>query len=248
MIAEIRARLDARHKGDGRPLRVVATQLVEAGVDIDFPVVYRALAGLDAIAQAAGRCNREGRLGPLGGRVHVFVRPIPTPLVALVRAAQATRSVLGTERPASLVPVLFQAYFQNWYAQFDLDERRVLELLRPDPGFEFKMRSAAEAYRLIDDDEQLAVVVPYASEDNPDERVRQAMTALRGGQAERWHLRVLQRFVVQARERTLRDGLARGDLTQPLPGWCVLEDGTRYSPRFGLLAEGAVLDSATLVQ
>jgi hypothetical protein len=74
------------------------------------------------------------------------------------------------------------------------------------------------------------------------------MAALRKGHAERWHLRVLQRLVVQARERTLRAGLARGDFTQPLPGWCVLEDGARYSPRFGLLAEGAVLDSATLVQ
>lgn len=248
VIAEIRTRLDARRRGDGRPIRVVATQLVEAGVDIDFPVVHRALAGLDAIAQAAGRCNREGRLGPLGGRVHVFVRPIPTPLVALVRAAQATRSVLGTERPATLVPALFRAYFRNWYDQFDLDERRVLELLRPDPGFELKLRSAAEAYRLIDDDDQRAVVVPYAPGTKADNRVMQAMAALRSGHAERWHLRVLQRFVVQARARVLRDGLARGDFSEPLPGWCVLEDATRYSPRFGLLAEGAVLDSTTLVQ
>jgi len=248
VIAEIRARLDARRQGDGRPLRVVATQLVEAGVDIDFPVVHRALAGLDAIAQAAGRCNREGRLGPLGGQVHVFVRPIPKPLVALVRAEQATRSVLGAERPATLVPTMFQAYFRNWYAQFDLDERRVLELLRPDPGFELKLRSAAEAYRLIEDDDQRAVVVPYAPDGTPDDRVMRATAALRSGQAERWHLRVLQRFVVQARERVLREGLARGDFSEPLPGWCVLEDATRYSARFGLLAEGAVLDSATLVQ
>jgi hypothetical protein len=78
--------------------------------------------------------------------------------------------------------------------------------------------------------------------------VLQALAALRRGDAERWHLRVLQRFVVQARERSLRDGLARREFTEPLPGWCVLEDDARYSPRFGLLTEGAVLDSATLVQ
>lgn len=80
VIAEIKQRLKARRGGsDWRPLRVVSNQLVEAGVDIDFPVVYRALAGLDSIAQAAGRCNREGRL-PGKGRVVIFVPPENPPI------------------------------------------------------------------------------------------------------------------------------------------------------------------------
>lgn len=66
-LAEIRRQLD---DGGDRCVRVVATQLVEAGVDLDFPVVYRQMAGLDSLLQAAGRCNREGLLE--NGVTHVF--------------------------------------------------------------------------------------------------------------------------------------------------------------------------------
>lgn len=248
VIAAVRQRLSARLEGDRRPLHVVATQLVEAGVDLDFPAVYRALAGLDAIAQAAGRCNREGRLGVGGGRVEVFVRPIPAPLAALRRAAQATVAVLGDLRPANLPPTLFAEYFKHWYAQFDTDEKRVLPMLAASADFAFNLRSASDAYRLIDDQDQVSVVVPYEPADGADERVRLARAALDAGTAERWQLRVLQRFVVQARRRDVLGGLAVGDFAEPLPGWFVLNDTLRYNARFGLLAQGAPLDAATLVQ
>lgn len=65
VIETIRQRLK-----DGQPCRVVSTQLIEAGVDIDFPVVYRSITGVDSIQQAAGRCNREGKLS--SGTVIVF--------------------------------------------------------------------------------------------------------------------------------------------------------------------------------
>ena len=66
MCAQHRSEIIRLRKTLSQDLRVVSTQLVEAGVDIDFPVVYRAMAGLDSIAQAAGRCNREGRLNAKG--------------------------------------------------------------------------------------------------------------------------------------------------------------------------------------
>lgn len=65
ILTEVRRRLSA-----GERCVVISTQLIEAGVDVDFPVVYREMAGIDSLIQAAGRCNREGRLSE--GVVHVF--------------------------------------------------------------------------------------------------------------------------------------------------------------------------------
>jgi len=147
-----------------------------------------------------------------------------------------------------LPPTLFSEYFRHWYAQFELDEKQVLPMLRASPDFDLQLRSAAQAYRLIDDEDQVAVIVPYAPQAGHDERTSLALGALKAGSAERWHLRVLQRYVVQARRREVQAGLARGDFSEPLPGWLVLNDDQRYSTRFGLLAAGAVLDAATLFQ
>lgn len=247
-IAAIRRRLAQAGNNKTQPLHVVSTQLVEAGVDVDFPVVYRALAGLDSIAQAAGRCNREGHLGTHGGRVDVFVRPIPGVLSALRRAAQATVAVLGEQRPDTLPPALFTRYFEHWYAQFDLDERGIGPLLRNSPDFDLQLATAAQRYQLIDDQDQAALVVPYTPAAGPNAHVEHAMAALQAGTAGRWQLRQLQRYVVQLRRRDALVWQARGDVVEALPGWFVLKDMHRYDKRFGLLPDGSQLDAQTLVQ
>ncbi|MFO1294239.1 MAG: CRISPR-associated helicase Cas3' [Rubrivivax sp.] len=249
VIATVRRRLQERAAGDERPLRVVSTQLVEAGVDLDFPVVYRALAGLDSIAQAAGRCNREGRLGSRGGRVVVFARPVPAPLAALARAAAATVAVLGDERPATLQPALFERYFEHWYGLFEsLDAKGIVRMLERKPDFAMQFRSAAAAYRLVDDEDQCSVIVPYAPASGDATGRDAALAALQAAAAERWQLRALQRYVVQAPRRDVMAWLARGDVAEPMPGWFVLRDPMLYHPRRGLLREGAVLDARTLAQ
>jgi CRISPR-associated endonuclease/helicase Cas3 len=96
LIHRIRQRLR-----DGQPCRVVSTQLIEAGVDVDFPVVWRAMGPLDSIVQVAGRCNREGRLA--AGAMHVF-RPADyklPPGVYCAAADQAAISLAGLGDTAS---------------------------------------------------------------------------------------------------------------------------------------------------
>src|SRR5256885_12218463 len=85
----------------GLPCRLLSTQLIEAGVDVDFPVVWRAMGPLDSIVQVAGRCNREGRLA--SGAMHVF-RPADHKLpgdVYRAAADQAAISLAGSCATAS---------------------------------------------------------------------------------------------------------------------------------------------------
>ena len=95
-------------------MRLVSTSLIEAGVDIDFPEVWRAAAGLDSIAQAAGRCNREGRL--VLGRAVVFEPAEAQPPAALKAFWQAARPVLRRhDDPLTLDAV--QHFFRELYWQ-----------------------------------------------------------------------------------------------------------------------------------
>ena len=133
MCGDHRAEVIARVKQDlkaGKPVRLVSTQLVEAGVDLDFPVVFRAFAGLDSIAQAAGRCNREGRL-PQPGRVVVFNPPTPPPLGLLRKAESKTRELLAGRENEYIDPSLFSQFFELLYKQGvnSLDKHGILNLV-----------------------------------------------------------------------------------------------------------------------
>ena len=247
VIAQIRARLQARRDGaDPRPLRVVSTQLVEAGVDIDFPVVFRALAGLDSVAQAAGRCNREGRLPDGGkGRVVVFVRDIPKPLSQIRTAVQATRTVVQSGGDA-LTPAAFERYFPLYYAGFSSrDKHGIVDHLRKNARFEFEFQTAARKFRLVDDEDQGTVIVPYTGAGT--ESIQPLIEKLRSGDTDRWLLRKLQRHTINARRKLLDTWQARGDVQELVPGMYLLIDELRYDDRLGLLPDGRSPDPASLV-
>jgi CRISPR-associated endonuclease/helicase Cas3 len=247
VIVQIRARLKARRDGlDVRPLRVVSTQLVEAGVDLDFPVVYRSLAGLDSVAQAAGRCNREGLL-PDGakGQVVVFVRDIPKPLHQVRTAAQATRSVVQGGGDA-LSPAAFEHYFQLYYAGFaSRDKHGIVEHLRKNSRFEFEFRTAADKFRLVEDEDQASVIVTYLS--TGAESMLSFVEKLRQGETDRWLLRKLQRYTVGVRRKLLDTWQAQGDVKELVPGIYLLIDALRYDDRLGLLPDARSLNPASLV-
>lgn len=151
------------------PCRVVSTQLIEAGVDVDFPVVFRAMAPLDGIAQAAGRCDREGRLteasGAPAGRVIVFEPDVPTrgalpPSPAYRDATDVTRTMLravGADGSLRLDdPAHVRGFFDRYYGDARNHDPDDVEILRE--SFDFPR--VAERARLIDD-ETTSVIVPY---------------------------------------------------------------------------------------
>lgn len=229
-ITQIRERLAARRAGDPRPLRVISTSLVEAGVDLDFPVVFRAMAELDAIAQAAGRCNREGGL-PHKGQVYVFVAPGGLPPGSLKHGAQATTEMIRTGRIGErLMPEHFDDYFNRYFHNGVFDQHRIAELLAPARS---AFRTAADAFRLIDDDGE-TVIVPYRAEGQSESPIHAWVGALAADGKAGWARRKLQRYTVTVPKKALEQLVRNGDVEEKAGLWVALD--ARYDAVLGLLA------------
>jgi len=228
VIQAIKLRLKA-----GKPTQVISTQLVEAGVDLDFPVVYRALAGLDSIAQAAGRCNREGVLET--GNVVVFIPPQASPAGLLRKGENACRAVLHGCDGDPLTRTLFAQYFEKLYYACDLDAERIGELLTVDPDtLAIGFRSAAEKFRLIQDEDTLSVVVRYRGPDGTDDTVDGLLRLLRKDGPARWLLRKLQRYTVTVRRKDVMRWERLGDVEAIQPGLYAQVCDIGYSNELGL--------------
>ncbi len=230
-IAEIKERLKA-----GLPTRVISTQLVEAGVDLDFPVVYRAMAGLDSIAQAAGRCNREGLLEQ--GTLSVFTPPSRPPAGVLRQAAEIGARLINEAGTDPLAPHRFTEFFRELYwlqGEDRLDACNILRDLKPDNEFRFSFRTAAAKFKLIDDTRQAPIIVTYG-EEGP--KLIEQLTRLG---PERWLLRRLQRYVVNLPRFLHRRLCAEGAIREIHAGIFIQGHGALYDDDLGFCPDKSII-------
>ena len=241
VIRAIKGRLN-----EGISTRVVSTQLVEAGVDVDFPVVYRALAGLDSLAQAAGRCNREGRLEQ--GEVVVFLPPQPAPPGLLRKGEDACRSVLYGYAGSSFDRALFGRYFERLYHACDLDVEGIGKLLKVDgQTLAINFRTAAERFRLIRDEDSAPVVVRYRGPDGIDDTIDKLLNTLKKHGPERWLMRKLQRYTVNLHRHEVMKLFTQGDVEEIIPGLFAQIGDWLYHPHLGFSSDGTPPTPASII-
>lgn len=250
-VAEIKANLIVRRKAleigqYAHPVRVVSTQLVEAGVDMSFPVVFRAHAGLDSIAQAGGRCNREGELTELG-EVHVFVPPSEPPPGLLRQARDTCKKIWHCLEGDPLALERFPEYFRHLYADAELDARNIGEMVKVGPAGDVRFRDAAEAFRLIDDTEAATVIVKYPVGQSSE--VEQWIAMLERDGPKRWLMRKLQRYGVSMYQHDISRLLTQGDIRElgVCPGLYVQVSDLLYDAVVGVNVDGAPGDPASLI-
>jgi CRISPR-associated endonuclease/helicase Cas3 len=193
-LAEIRERLKA-----GQPCRLVATSLIEAGVDVDFPTVYRTEAGLDSIAQAAGRCNREGRRALEDSQVFVFQSPTWKAPPELAQLAAPMRSILRLHEGDVLAPDALKKYFSEvYYAKgAELDQHKILQSIGNTEECDFSFQTIASQFKMIDS-HMLPIIVPFDDMANENlELLRKLPEHMSVGKI----AQKLQRYVVQVPEK-----------------------------------------------
>lgn len=235
VLDDIRQRLNA-----DAPCRLIATSLIEAGVDVDFPTGWRAETGLDSIVQSAGRVNREGKRPLKDSTLTVFEAPGQKPPAVLKPLIAAMRSTAGRFEDL-LSPEAIRDWFEQIYWREGperMGQDMVDRFVFGAGGTNFPYRSTAEAYRMV---ESVMVPVIVAIDDEAAAEVdKLGWESLHSGPL----ARALQPYTVQVPERArtllLQNGHARFHAPH-LRGdqFCVLETRSLYHDDSGLWWEDA---------
>lgn len=229
ILRKIRRRLS-----DGLPVRAISTQLIEAGVDVDFPVVYRSLAGLDSIAQAAGRCNRNGKLPT--GQTYIFEAEDLRGEAYFRETAQVARQLidlhsdlLGEEAIRHYFDLYYYQQSSRWDSQdilssdsFHLSQDRTLP-------FKLQFQTVAANFRLIDD-WQVPVIIPF------DDHSRTLIDQLRNPAIplHRNLLRSLQRYTIQISQKLRDENIRSFEALREDQFHVLISKELNYSDDFGL--------------
>ena len=222
----------------GKPIRVVSTQLVEAGVDIDFPVVFRAIAGIDSIVQAAGRCNREGKL-PEMGKVFVF-NTSELPPGYLRRTAQDALEIITVFKQNFSSLEAIHKYFEiHYWGQKNLHNLDIEDILGKTAesltGLDFPFREIGEKFRIIKQGDTYPVIIPY------DSGAEELIEHLRRQPPNRQILRALQRYTVSVYRNEFEKIRRNLEVIKPADRedfiFPVLVNRRLYHPKLGLLID-----------
>lgn len=221
-LEEIRQRLR-----DGLACRVVSTSLIEAGVDVDFPAVYREEAGLDSVLQAAGRCNREGKR-PAGESAVTVFQGEGKPPKLFATAIEVGRMVMARQADLSSREAVHDYFHEllELKGQHAQDSSGILPLIRSEP---FPFRKTAEKFHLIDSPTR-TVYIPAGAGAELVER-------LRAGERNRSLFRRLGRYGVSVYENHFQALEQAGDLELLKDGSAVLSNPTLYDGHTGLSLE-----------
>lgn len=222
VLAEIRGRLEPENK---RPCRVISTQLIEAGVDVDFPCVFRKVTGIDSIAQAAGRCNRNGS-NSTPQQVFVFDLPENSKCSFFRKAAQSAAKLFDPFAGNLTTPDCVRAYFKDyfWKNEQNMDQENTLETCRMAQSLNVQFKEIAE-FKMID---SASFPIVIALEDEAVELVASLGKAEYSGGI----LRRLQQFSVQIYPYQVDQ--IEDWLEEPLPSVRVLRSKVLYSKTTGL--------------
>lgn len=222
ILDDIRQRL-----ADGLPCRVVSTSLIEAGVDVDFPTVYRELAGLDSIAQAAGRCNREGKRNVKDSIVTFFRSEVPPPILQRQNVVAAACAMQDGGDPST--PDTMQRYFS--ILRYNIGEntdksKAVVSLRNGISGCYLPFKTVADRFHLIDD-ASVTIYIPLGEGEVLCQRILE-------GFANRNDYRKAGQYSVSVYENHYR-ALYSAGVVQPLTqDSAVLTDTSLYNMKTGL--------------
>ena len=223
-----------RHLSDpAKIVRVVATQLIEAGVDVDFPVVYRQEAGLDSILQAAGRCNREGKLGVSTTYVFKLNRPLPP---GMMTKSNNARLNMGTNHDW-FSPNAMTEYFKQLHCRTEtFDKEQISSMLY---GSQHQFEVASTKFRLIDD-ATIGVIVYWNDNSKLIDQLRNFGPSYR-------LMREISQYSVNIRKYDFDKLFNNNAIEEIYENIYVISSPYQYNERIGLTIENALLEETFIV-